>query len=161
MRLDGDEPSSYSSDTGCNTIQPQPIRLTSALSLPSTSSEPDIDLTLPPSSLSESYVEAGPLSITPGKLPKPRSKQPKPTPSDDQFSTPAKPKRRRMNSSNDENSLSWFVAFLSKELTAASKEHEQQEKQDERIEMAEGVRYSTDPCRNSVLFYSRDSSILL
>ena len=120
MRLDDDEPSSYSSDTGCNTIQPQPIRLSSALSLPSTSSEPDIDLTHPPSSLYESYVEAGPLSITPGKLPKASSKQPKPTPGDHQFSTPAKSKRRRMNSGNDENTLSGFEVFLSKELTAAS-----------------------------------------
>ena len=126
MRLDDDdlEPSSYSSDTGCNSIQPQPVRLTYALSLPSTSSEPDIDLTRPPSSLSESYLEAGPLSITPGKLPKPLYKQPKPASSDDQFSTPAKPQRKRMNSGNDENSLSGFEVFLSKELTAASEERE-------------------------------------
>ena len=122
MRLDDDdlEPSSYSSDTGCNSVEPQPIRPTSALSLLSTSSEPDIDLTRPPLSLSESNVEASPLSITSGKLPKSSSKQPKPTPSDDRFSTPAKPKRRRVNSGNDENSLSGFEVFLSKELTAAS-----------------------------------------
>ena len=115
MRLDDDdlEPSSYSSDTGCNSVEPQPIRPTSALSLLSTSSEPDIDLTRPPLSLSESYVEASPLSITPGKPPKPSSKQPKPTPSDHQISTSAKLKRRRMNSGNNENSLSGFEAFLS------------------------------------------------
>ena len=40
----------------------------------------------------------------------------------------------------------------------------QQEKQDKcdrlGIEMAEGEGYYTDPCMNSILFYSRDSSIL-
>ena len=62
-----------------------------------------------------------------------------------------------MNSGNDENGLSG-----SKERLKSVK---QQEKQDERdrlgIEMPEGVRYSTDPCRNSALFCSRDSLILL
>ena len=159
------EPSSNLSDTKINSTHPQPIRPTSALSLPSCSSAPDSDLTRPPSSLSESYVETGPLSVTPGK---PSPKQPTPTQNNHQFSTPAKPKRRRMNS--DENSLSGFEAFLSKELAAASKEREalvaaaaaaaaaaaqQKEKQDEcdrlGIEMAEGVRYFTDPFQRAVV----------
>ena len=170
---DLEEPSSNLSDAKINSTHPQPIRPSSALSLPSCSSAPDIDLTRPPSSLSESYVETGPLSVTPGK---PSSKQPTPTQNNHQFSTPAKPKRRRMNS--DENSLSGFEAFLSKELAAASKEREalvaaaaaaaaaaaqQKEKQDEcdrlGIEMAEGVRYFTDPFQRAVVMQELRSVI--
>ena len=89
-----------------------------------TSSKPDIYLSRPPSSLSEFYVGTGPLFITSEKPLKPSPKLPTSTPSNHQFSTPAKLKRRCMNSGNNENSLSGFEAFLSKELAAASKERE-------------------------------------
>ena len=78
---------------GCNSIQPQPIRPTSAMSLPSTSSEPDTYLSRALSSLSEFYVVTGTLFITPGKPLKPSPKQPISKQSAHQFSTPAKNSR--------------------------------------------------------------------
>ena len=146
MRLDDDEPSSYSSDTGCNTIQPQPIRLSSALSLPSTSSEPDIDLTRPPSSLSKSYMWRQALS--PSRLESLRSLH---LNSQNQhqaiINSPRQPNRRED---------AWTVAmmrtlwvglrcFYLKSWQQRLKSVKQPEKQDERdrlgIEKAEGEKY--------------------
>ena len=168
MRLDGNdlEPSSNPSDIGCTSIQPQPFRPTSALSLPSTSSEPYIDLTHPPSSLSKSYMWRKALS--PSRQESLRSLH---LNSQHQhqaiINSPLQPNRREDACTVATMRTIWVELrhFYLKSWQQRLNSMKQQEKQDEcdrlGIEMAEGVRYYTDPCKNSILFYSRDSSILL